>query len=350
MSVVRMLDIATALGVSRSTVSYALGDTWQEKGISATTRQAVVDKAAELGYRRNLVATGLKTRKTYTVGVVTPRFSDEAFDHILHAAETVLGDQYALITAATRYDPRRERHLIHNFLDRSVDGIMFAYGGPQTDRDLVQQICDQDVPIVAVDKYFDAIEVDTVCPEEHTIGSTAAQHLIDLGHRHIGYIGNGMDYNEVGRRIEGYALAMKEAGLTQQVFNLGRDREDAHPYNETIEAIENAVNEHPQLTAFVAHDDTAAFAVLSVMRRRGLKCPDDLSVCGVSRADRRRDVDDLIGMRLTEVRWSVIEMGRQAAQLLLERMGQSPEARAAPKIRRIPCSFAAGDTTAKPRS
>jgi LacI family transcriptional regulator len=343
-----MLDIATALGVSRSTVSYALGDTWQEKGISPTTRQAVIDKAAELGYRRNLVATGLKTRKTYTVGVVTPRFADEAFDHILHAAETVLGDQYALITAATRYDPRREKHLIHNFLDRSVDGIMFAYGGPQTDPDLIKQIHAQQVPVVAVDKYFDSIEVDTVCPDEHTIGSTAAQHLIDLGHRHIGYIANGMDYNETGRRIEGYALAMKKAGLKQRVFNLGRDREDVHPYTETLEAIDHAIDEHPQLTAFVTHDDTSAFALLNVMRRRGLKCPDDLSVCGVSRADRRRDVDDLIGMRLTEVRWSVIEMGRQAAELLLERMGQSPEDRADPTTRRIPCAFAPGDTTAAP--
>src|SRR5687767_6649951 len=95
-AMVTMQDIAAELDLSQSCVSYALGDKWKAKGIPPSTREQILAKARELGYRRNHIAVSLTRGSTKTIGLVIPALRDEMYEDLVRGINDAIGDDYAL--------------------------------------------------------------------------------------------------------------------------------------------------------------------------------------------------------------------------------------------------------------
>src|ERR1041385_1428299 len=139
-TMVTMNQIAAELRLSRTTVSYALGRQWRMAGISPITREQILAKAAELGYRRNAIAASLKTRITKTIGVVVPSISGDSYEHMMHGIESALGEEYTLLLGVSEYDGGKERKLLYSFQERMVDGLIVVHSGHSENIDLLKHL------------------------------------------------------------------------------------------------------------------------------------------------------------------------------------------------------------------
>src|SRR5262245_17773181 len=112
---ITMKQLADELNLSRSTVAYALTSQWRAKRVSPATRERVLRKADQFGYRPNRVATSLKTRVTHTIGVLVPTISSNYISLMLDGLESVLGHKYTLLLGVSQWDSTNERRLIRSF-------------------------------------------------------------------------------------------------------------------------------------------------------------------------------------------------------------------------------------------
>lgn len=341
-----MQDIAKKLNLSRATVSYAMSSNWRTKGISPATHQAVLKAAQELRYRRNRIATSLRTRKTMTVGVLVPVLAGEMYVDLIQGIESVLGSEYTLLLGCSGYSAAKERRVLESFEDRMVDGLIVVNSGDEQNIGLFKRIYDANPCMVQVDRYYEAIPADVVEADNDALATAAVSHLAELGHRRIAYIRSPHLTSAARDRLAGYQRAMTRLGLEPCWFpvELKEDASSVVDYG-CGQAKIAMQRDGDRPTAIVAHDDGLAVKVLRGIEEMGLSCPRDVSICSAGCAGGQRSDDFLLRIHLTTVRWSVEEMGRQAARFLLDRL-ETPEVyRATRRTIRIAGQLHPGDST-----
>ncbi len=331
-------DIAERAGVGLGTVSRVLND---HPRVSATTREKVMGAVQELNYVPSLAARGLSLGKTQSIAVIAPFFTRSVFVERLHGIEeTTSASGYDVVIYNVDAALKRDRYFRTVPDPRRVDGVIVV-SLPPLPADVVR-FQRSSVPIVFVDvgnpicEPFDRIVINDV-----EGGQKATQHLIDLGHRRIGYIGDipqaGFNFTAGEDRFEGYRRALADAGIeVRPEYHLdgrfGRDvaRGLAHQLL--------GLSERP--TAIFASNDTQALGVLEAAHDLGLTVPDDLSVVGYDDIE----MTDFLG--LTTVRQLLFESGRRSVEALLRRIGE-PES--APVCDSLPVELIVRRTTAPPR-
>jgi LacI family transcriptional regulator len=345
---VTMQDIAADLSLSRATVCYALGNNWQAKGIASQTRKAILRRSRELGYRRNRIASGLTTRNTRTIGVLIPCVADMYAD-MLEGVESAVGDQYALLLGISEYEGDRERKLLESFEDRMVDGLFIVNAARSENSDILKRMSASGLSIVQADRYFEGLQTDTVEADGRQLTGLLAEHLLELGHRRIAYLPSLPTYPGSTSRREGYEAAMHKRGLPTRILNLGLPDRTQWVSRYITEQIGAALDEGPLPTAIVAHDDGLLTDCIRAMDERGLSCPDDISLAGVGREDAWEWKNPLLRYVPTRAVWAVKDMGRRAAELLVERMRTPNETWPQPRWERLKGRLLVGGSTAAPR-
>jgi len=295
-----------------STASRALDD-----NRSTMVRPETVDRvrraAAELGYRVNRMARGLKTNRSFTIGMLIPDITNPFFPPIVRGAEDALAeDGYTLVLANTDNDQDKEhRHLIR-MLERQVDGLLLAMARRRDP--LVEDLLGGSTPMVLVNRTIDRGGVPAVIPDDQAGMTLAVEHLYQLGHRWLAHVAGPSDTSTGARRAAGFSAAVSLLGLPDPLvreapaFSDAAGREAARPVF--------ARTPHP--TAIVAANDLIALGVIEAGEEVGLRCPDDFSVVGFNDmpfADRFRP-------SLTTVRIPEYEIGLRAAGVLLGRIDQ----------------------------
>jgi LacI family transcriptional regulator len=303
-------EVAALAGVSNATVSFVLNpDSGQT--ISAPTRERVLSAVAELGYRPDRAAQGLRTGRSATVGFVTldDYFGAFAGPTIVGAHEAVMAhDSLLLIESASR-DSRVTTESVEDLLARRVDGLIFAVEGT---RKVVLPDGARSVPTVLADCFVADGSLPCVLPDEVTGGYESTKLLLELGHTRLAHLTGNPSAWATRARLRGFRRALKQAGLNpaDQIVLSGNFHIDSgHDLTRRV----LAAGDPP--TAFLCGNDRMAVGCLLALQHEGLRVPDDISVMGY---DDQHSLAAELRPALTTVRLPYYEMGRWAAEQLFD--------------------------------
>lgn len=329
MSVVTIRDVAQAAGVSLASVSRALNG---GKNVSARVARDVAAAADRLGYQPDFLARSLRTRTSGMVGCLVSDISNPLNATIVKAAEARLREAgYLLVVASTANDPGRERAAAAEFRGRRVDGMLVAPGGDANAK-AWRALVAAGTPVVIVDRdapgreagdggededevSWPAVQVD------HRGGARAAtRYLLGIGHRRIALLTADAVMRPSRERIQGFREIFDEAGVDPAGARLclqSSAMDFAHGDTLALLRGERAP------TAIVALGTRILAGVLRAARDLGLVVPRDLSVMSVGDTD----LAAVHTPAITALRWSLEDVGRAAADLLLRRLrGEASQA------------------------
>ncbi len=300
-------DVAKAAGVHVATASRALNER-TESMVSPETVARVREAAESLGYRVNRVARGLKTRRSYTIGMLIPDITNPFFPPMVRGAEDGLAEAgYTLVLADTDNDEEKLRRHQAVLLERQVDGMLL--GSARRRDPLVEGLIRAAFPVVFVNRTIDRGGVAAVIPDDHAGMVLAVDHLHDLGHRSIGHIAGPRHTSTGSRRAAGFLAAVQSHGLEPgPVVEASSYTVDAGR-----EAAERLYASPHRPTAVVAANDLVALGVLDAGMALGLSCPGDFSLVGFN----DMPFVDRFSPPLTTVRIDEYEIGLRASRMLV---------------------------------
>ncbi len=332
---VGIVDVAARAGVSVATVSRALRGL---PGVAHTTRKAVEEAAAELGYVASPTAAGLPTGRTGAVGLVSPWITRWFFTAVIEGAAEVLVERGhdLLLYDLGGIAAARRRALDTKLLNKRVDALLvLSLPLTQAEVDALGLLRRPVVMVGPTVPGLSGVRIDDV-----EVGRTATEHLIELGHRRVAFVG-GDPHDELGfpvapDRRSGYEGALKAAGIEV-------DPDLAIPAEFTVDSGIRAWTRLRMLpnppTAVFAASDEIAMGLLYAARQSGVCVPDDLSIVGVDNHDKARLFD------LTTVAQPVRELGRIAARLVMEQLVTPP---AVEHVVTVPTRLVIRSTTGPP--
>ncbi len=295
-------DVAKAAGVSISTVSAALNGT---APVKESTRQKILEACEALGYRPNRLARGLKTKRSYTIGVIIPELTNPFFPEVVRAIEHKAKEyNYNTILCDTDDDPEVGLSDLHLLIEKQVDGIILI--GGVIPRDAI--LSSRRLPTVAIEKDFNIPQVSCVMADLMGGAYEAVSHLIGMGCRRIAYITCRMGKGVVYRRFEGYKLALKD---NQIPFDASLVRESSPDFEGGCEAMKSFKEVPPD--AVFSYNDVMAMGALKACSLMGVRIPGDMSIVGF---------DDIDAVSFTSPPLSTValpkqEMGSLATEILI---------------------------------
>ena len=321
---VTLADVAQAAGVSVTTVSRVLNDSAAEGiRISERTQSEVVEAAERLGYRRNAVAAALRAKRSGLIAAVNRSMSGSFMSALAHHLELAVEDAgMQLFVARTRLDEAGGRSQLHTLQEQLFDGFLLLgdHDGYST---IAERISELGTPVVAVASR----SMEPLWPAVNTNSEVemalVVDHLLDLGHRSIAFVGVRRNLS-VASRLNGFLAAMASRNETPHgVYELGElayAPEDPGYFRRLHDAsVEFGLDisgwdQRP--TALVCGADGFAVGVAKGLMRGGLRVPSDVSVTG---ADDSREAF-FFEPELTTVRQPLEEIAKATVSLLRRRM------------------------------
>lgn len=327
-------DIARIAQVSHSTVSRALQGS---RLVNPQTAASIRQIAVESGYRASAVARGLVTQKTRTVGVVVTTIADPFVGEVVSGIEEVANDQgYSVFLANSNADPEREQKVVQSFAERRVDGIVIT--ASRVGALYAPMLSEMRVPVVLVNNRYPGAQVHSVLIQNVQASRLAVEHLLELGHRRIAYLGDRRGHEADRDRLAGYRQALEQAGIPFAPELVVKA--ESSPEGSGL-ALEQLLSLPLPPTAVFCYNDMAALGGLRAIHRHGLRVPEDISLVGF---------DDLpmasyCQPPLTTVRQPMRRMGVLAMESLVRLMAGQPSA----DIIEVPAELVVRESTATVR-
>lgn len=304
-------DIAQLAGVSVATVSRALNG---GNEVSAQTRERILQICARKQYRINALARGLVCQKTNVLGLMVPEITNPFYSELAFHIETyaaVCG--YNVILCNTRYDDRITGELFEFLLSQRVEGIILASSRNDSAR-WVQKYKHQ-IPVVLMGSVRDraADQIHSVGIDNERGGALAAEYLLQLGHRHLIYMGYRRNSIAHQKRFEGFERVCVEAGARLQVV---RNYAEGSSLEKGYALSRRLFSKGMEATALFAATDSVALGVLQAADECGIQIPEQLSLVGF---------DNIVYASLPKIRLTSVDQqketfARTAVDLLLERL------------------------------
>lgn len=300
-------DVAARAGVSKSLVSLALRGSPK---VSASSKEAILAAAKDLGYRPNATARSLADRRSRTIGVNMAELDNPIFPQMLTGAHTVIREHgYNTMLVSGERNPDVERAELTKLLEFQVEGlILISHRMPAaTVREL-----STDVPVVVLTlREITGPGIDSVASDDEAGTRMAMRHLVELGHQRIAHVSGGtLEPAVVRERV--YRQEMAAAGLENFIQVAEGDLTNERGLQATRELL--ADGDAP--TAIFAANDIAAIGVMAACQEFGLRVPEDISVVGYDGIP----LSGLKSVDLTTIEQPFEEMGQLAAQRLFDRM------------------------------
>ena len=311
-SPVTLREVARHAGVHPGTASRALNAATRSL-VNEKTAHKVLQAAADLGYRPNPIARGLKTNRSSMIGVLIPDLTNPLFPPIVRGIEDRLATKgYTAVLANSDNDPSKERVHVEMMLARLVEGFILATA--ERDDPLIEDAVESQLPVVLVNRTIDKERAFSVIGQDKLGSSLAVDHLVGLGHERIAHIVGPEKFSTGRARHEGFLSAMRRHGLEPDpdLIRFGdsfTEEQGAMRFRELLRTGKN-------FTAVFAGNDLLALGCYDVMADEGLSCPADISVIGYN----DMPLIDKVRPPLTTIRVPQYEIGSKAAGLLLERL------------------------------
>jgi LacI family transcriptional regulator len=309
-----MKDVAELAGVSRTTVSFVLNDV-PNANIPLETREKVWEAISELGYRPNMLARGLRSQRTHTIGFISDVVATTPHANtMIQGAQDLAWEHEKLLLLVNIGDSQEMKMAAVNMmLDRRVDGIIFA---AMYHREVHPPEIIKEVPTVLLDCYVKDRSLISVVPDEVLGAYTAVSALISNGHTRIGYLQNREPVDAAQLRLLGYQRALAEYDLPYDP-NLVTAYDDKHGYDAAMTLLR--MTDRP--TALFCFNDRMAMGAYDAIRNLNLKIPADVAVIGF---DNQELIAPNLYPALTTMELPHYKMGCWAVEQLL-RLIENPD-------------------------
>jgi len=319
-----LLDIARASGFSVSTVSIVLSQAPLSLNVAATTREHIRTIAQQLGYHPDAYARSLRRRSTQTIGVLAFDLSDPFCTPIMRGIQ---GSLHSAGYLPLMVDAQAQRKLfdssLNMILERRADGVVVIASWVFEETDLLADVKKNNVPIVIIGRDLVARGIDSILVDNEAGGAMAARHLKDLGHRRIAVIRGPREMVDSEPRWRGIQSVAAQDGLevdSKLVFQLPGLADPASGFEGGLRLARKMLATGRRFTAVIAFDDLTALGVVRGLREAGLCVPEDCSVMGF---------DDVLPAEvatpaMTTIRQPLKEMGREAAERVLQAIKRGP--------------------------
>ncbi|MFT2752812.1 LacI family DNA-binding transcriptional regulator [Clavibacter sp. Sh2088] len=307
-------DVAAAAGVSVSTVSKAVNGRY---GISAETSRRVMEVVERLGYESSLVASSMRSHRTGVIGVLVADFEPFSAEILKGVGAALRKSRYDLLaySGSRQVDGTGwERRSLSRLSGTLIDGAIMV-----TPTVVHAQT---EIPVVSIDPHTGPADLPSV--ESDSLGGAlqATRHLLELGHRRIGFLAGRPDLRSASLREAGYRRALQDAGIA---FDPALVRSGFFLTALAREPARALLSMSDRPTAIFAANDLSGIAILQVAAELGIRVPEDLSVIGFD------DIPEASQMTppLTTIRQPMQRLGTTAVDLLMSLMGGTePEAEA----------------------
>ncbi len=341
---VTISKLAAELGVAVSTVSCALNNRGR---MTDKTRQRIIKKAREYHYTPSQVAQSLTLQKTRMLGVVVPMIGGTVYSKMVRGIEQVAFEHgYNITLCDTDIDLKREQDYMDMLIRRRVEGAIVIPFAKRTVRDS-KHLLDAEsygVPLVIMEEELKPDQLTQVMVSTYEAAKQIVNHLIALGHRRIGFFRCGPESSwdiNAQKRFKGYRDALVEADLPfapELVLDAGSIcKGEIVLMTEKVEAY---LRDPARPTAIFAGFDELAARILPFIYKLGLIIPDDLAIVGFDDTE----IASLIHPPLTTMRQPAGQLGRLAAELLLERIKLGLDTPNWPRREYLPCELIIRDS------
>ncbi len=303
-------DVANRAGVSIATVSAVVNGS---KPVSPALRERVLASVSELGYRPNLVARALQTRKTKSLAFLVTSIANPFFTAVLRSVEaTALKNGYCVFIGNTEGDQSKVAFYKERILAMGVDGLVAVLSWDIATSDLIPTFLAHKIPVVGVAGSRVRPEIDCFVSADEAAGEQATRYLAGLGHRHIAFVG-AVESETTRLRYRGMCKALTELGIecdSRLLVQVG-----GYGESDAYAAVTALLTRNVPFTAIVAFNDVMAHGVLNALLDQGLSVPERVSVVGF---------DDTVSQytrpKLTTVACPSRALGEQGLLKLIARM------------------------------
>lgn len=327
-------DVAKSSGFSPTTVSIVLNNAPLARYIPQTTKKKIEIAAKKLGYRPNLFARSLRSKRSHTVGVMVLDMTDPYCTLILRGIENSLfqSGYLPILTDVHNERVRFERYL-EMMLDRRIEGLIVLANWLFLDIDLLADLEKSSIPTAIIGCELRTDNVSSVIVDNEVGGQIAIQHLHSLGHRKIAFIRGPKSLSDSSPRWKGVKAFAHAKDLeidSRLVMDLPESRDPISSFEAGQKLTEELIRRRRGFTALMAFDDMTAFGAIRALDRAGINVPQQCSVIGFD------DVApaSLCTPSLTTVRQPMEAMGSLAVSLVGDGINSVQEKREVTAVHR----------------
>lgn len=309
MKKITIVDIANELDISPSTVSRALNGIGR---MNEGTRQQILGLAKKWGYHPNPHAQRLKNVNTSTIGLIVPELTHHFYSQIVKGVDSVLDAHgYQQIICVSNEEYEKERNAASTLLNARVDGLLVALSNETKDYKHIQELIDNEIPVVFLDRMCEDIEAPYVMTDDFEGAKMATNYLIDLGSKNIVFVKGPENISTSFGRLMGYkeALRIHEISVNERFII-------EHKNPEHLKDSLNQILSANEIDGLLAHSDYHAFMAMEVLRSAGYSIPEDISVIGY--AD--EPLASYTTPKITTVKQPAFEIGKVGMELLLNQI------------------------------
>ena len=303
-------DISKALNIDSSTVSRALNNSSR---VSKKTKEKIEKKANELGYKRNSLASNLRTNKTNTIAVIVPRISRNFFSSVISGIEeTAYKASYNVIICQSLDSLEREVKLMGTLLANRVDGILISISMETTNYDHLRAYLSHGAPIVFFDRPCSLDNCSNVSIDDYKASFEATEHLISKKRKYIVHLSGPQEIELYRNRKNGYLDALKKHNIElndDYCIESNLTEKDGIVSAKKILDLKN-------VDGIYSANDTSAISAIQYLKSKGIIIPKDIAVVGFN----NDSISAVIEPSLTTVNQPDFEMGNISADLLLEQI------------------------------
>jgi len=304
-------DIARELNLTSATVSRALHN---NPRISEQTKRLVLETANRLHYRRNKIASSLRSGKSHTIGVIIPSAQMNFFGSVVHGIQSLANTSgYSILLYQSEESTELEIKAIEAFLGARVDGILASIAKGTTDFTHFTELKKRGVPFVFFDRTNENLDISSVVIDDYKGAYNATEHLIKQGYRRIAHVAGQQHVKGFHDRLLGYQDALK-------ANNIKLTPEFVYQGNISIESGRQAADYFLQLPqppdAVFAVEDFTALGVLQQLKKLKISVPGSFGVVGFA----NESFGEYITPALSTVDQQTVQMGREAFKMLVEQI------------------------------
>jgi LacI family transcriptional regulator len=309
MSKINLKILASELQVSISTVSKALRDSYE---IGPETKQKVLAKAKELGYKPNPYASYMRHQKSKTIALIIPEMTNSFFLNVIDGAESVATENdYHLLIYITHEDAQKEKRILNHLQNGRVDGIIMSLSSSVEEYDHLHECIENNIPIIFFDRICHEIETIKITTDDFTSGFIATEHLIKNGCKKIAYLSIAENLSIDNKRMQGYSEALSKYDIEFDKSRIVRcSNDDKNNYKK----IKQLLNSKTGNDGVFSSIEKFALSTYSACKDLGLSIPDDVKVISFSNIA----TADFLSPALTTITQPAHEMGVKAASELFK--------------------------------
>lgn len=320
---VTIYDIAARLNITASSVSRALNNSVH---VNEDTKKLVLKTAAELNYKRNVLASNLRMGKTHTIGVVVPRINQNFFSNVIAGLEDATNqNNHNLIICQSNESVEKEIKCVNTLVNQHVDCIVISMSVETQNLQHLQNAIDHGILLIQFDRVAEQLETFKVINDNERASMQAIEHLIAQGYTRIALLEGPQNLSIFKDRKAGYLKALQKHGLPLlpelMIENAWTKELGAAGTRKLLSLPE------PPDAIFASTSDFSALGVLDVAHDMNIQVPSQLGICGYA----NEAFTELTNPSITTVDQFSINMGRTIANLYFDEM-QNSEVAVKPRV------------------